>query len=120
MDFSPTCEVVPEIKLTSEISFPTDSLLAQLAEHGTEDLEVVGSIPGRDNFSFYFSLLLQCWQDPATIWHEISNYGKTRLMQLMNSTFCLAVQLKIITIKYIVKNSFCRGAVCPFSSGFIF
>ena len=47
---SPTCEVVHETKLTSEISFPTDSLLAQLAEHGTDDLEVVGSIPGGDNF----------------------------------------------------------------------
>ena len=63
---SPTCEVVHETKLTSEISFPTDSLLvqladsllaqlsdsllAQLAERGTDDLEVVGSILGRDNF----------------------------------------------------------------------
>ena len=47
---SPTCEVVHGTKLTSEISFPTDSLLAQLAERGTDDLEVVDSIPGRNNF----------------------------------------------------------------------
>ena len=38
--------------------------LAQLAEHGTDDLEVVGSIPGRGNI-FYFALLVQCWQDLA-------------------------------------------------------
>ena len=48
---------VHETKLTSEFSFPTDSLLAQLAEHGTDDLEVVGSILGRDNF---FILLFFC------------------------------------------------------------
>ena len=47
---SPTCEVVHQTMLTSEISFITDSLLAQLAEHGTDDLEVVGSILDRDNF----------------------------------------------------------------------
>ena len=52
---NPTCEVVHETKLTSEISFPTDSLLAQLAEPGTDDLEVVGSIPGRDNFFLFCS-----------------------------------------------------------------
>ena len=39
---SPTCEVVHETKLTSQISFPTDSLLAQWVEHGPDDLEVVG------------------------------------------------------------------------------
>ena len=47
---SPTCEVVHETKVTSEFSFPTDSLPAQLAECGTDDLEVVGPILGRDNF----------------------------------------------------------------------
>ena len=46
---SPTCEVVHETKLTLKMSFPTDSLLVQLAECGTDDLEVVGSITGRDN-----------------------------------------------------------------------
>ena len=39
-----------QTKLTSEISFPTDSLLAQLAECATDDLEVVDSIPGREIF----------------------------------------------------------------------
>ena len=39
-----------ETNLTSEISFPTDSLLAQLAERETDDLEVVGSILSRRNF----------------------------------------------------------------------
>ena len=41
-----------------------NSGLAQLAEHRTDGLEVVGSILGRDN-CFYFTLLLQCWQDLA-------------------------------------------------------
>ena len=39
-----------QIKLTSEISFPTDSLLAQLAEHETDDPEAVGSNPTGGNF----------------------------------------------------------------------
>ena len=47
---SPTCEVVHEAKLTTEISFQSDSLLAQLAECETDDLEVVGSIPSKGNF----------------------------------------------------------------------
>ena len=37
--------MVHEANFTSEISFPTDSLLAQLVEHGTDDREVVASIP---------------------------------------------------------------------------
>ena len=40
---SPTCEVVHETKESSLQKFPTDSLLAQLVEHGTDDLEVVSS-----------------------------------------------------------------------------
>ena len=47
---SSTCEVVHETKLTSEISFPTDSSLAQLVEYGTDDLEVVNSNPTGGNF----------------------------------------------------------------------
>ena len=34
-----------QTKLTSEISFPTDSLLAQSVECKTDYLEIVGSIP---------------------------------------------------------------------------
>ena len=60
-------------KLTSEISFPTDSLLAQLAEHQTDDVEVVGSIPGGDNF-----FILLFFFNAAMISQEISNYAKTR------------------------------------------
>ena len=56
-----------------------NSYLAQLAEHETGDPEVVGSIPSRGNF--FFVLLRQCWQDPATIWQEMTNYRKTRLCQ---------------------------------------
>ena len=67
--------MVRETELTSEIFFPTDSLLAQLAEHGTDDLEVVGSIPGRDNF---FILLFSF--NAGRIWQEILNYAKTRLL----------------------------------------
>ena len=47
---SPKCEMVHETKLTSEISFSTDSFLAQLAEHGTDDQEVMGSTPGGEIF----------------------------------------------------------------------
>ena len=69
-----------QTKLTSELSFPTDSLLAQLVEHKTDDLEVVGSVPSRGNF-FIFALHHQYWQDPATIWQKIMNYRKTRLLR---------------------------------------
>ena len=54
---SPTCEVVHETKLTSEISFPVDYLLAQLTERETDDLEVGGSIPvGATFFILLFSV----------------------------------------------------------------
>ena len=47
---SPTCEVVHETKESSLQPTPTDSSLAQLGEHGTDDLEVVSSNPNGDNF----------------------------------------------------------------------
>ena len=47
---SPTCEVVHETKESSLHRSPTDSLLAQLAEHETDDLELVSSNPTGDNF----------------------------------------------------------------------
>ena len=47
---SPTCEVVHERKESSLQKFPTDSSLAQLAEHETDDQEVVGSNPAKGNF----------------------------------------------------------------------
>ena len=65
---SPTCEVVHETKENSLQTSPTESSLAQLVEHGTDDLEVVGSIPG-----------MGCWQYPARIWQEKTNYRKTRM-----------------------------------------
>ena len=42
---SPTCKVVHGTKESSLQTSPTDSLLAQLEEHGTDDLEVVSSNP---------------------------------------------------------------------------
>ena len=39
-----------QTKLTSEISFPTDSCLAQLVRHWPEDPEVLVSIPTGGNF----------------------------------------------------------------------
>ena len=42
---SPTCEVVHGTKESSLQTSPTDSLLAQLVEHRTDDLEVVSSNP---------------------------------------------------------------------------
>ena len=47
---SPTCEVVHETKESSLQTSPTDSLLAQLVECGTDDLEVVSSNSTGDNF----------------------------------------------------------------------
>ena len=41
---SPICEVVHETKFISEISCPTDSCLAQLVRHWSEDPEVLVSI----------------------------------------------------------------------------
>ena len=66
-ELSPRCEVVHETKLTSEIFFPTDSCLAQSVEHWTDDLEIVSSIPSRDNFLFCSSpsMLAGFWQDLA-------------------------------------------------------
>ena len=66
-ELSLKCEVVHETKLTSEISFPTDSSLAQSVEHWTDDLEVVSSIPSRGNFLFCSSpsMLAGFWQDLA-------------------------------------------------------
>ena len=59
-----------ETKLTSEISFPSDSCLAQSVEHWNDDLEVVISIPSRGNILFCSSP--SSWQDLAT---EIMNYA---------------------------------------------
>ena len=47
---SPTCEVVHETKESSLQKSPTDSLLAQLVEHETDDQEVEGSNPTWGNF----------------------------------------------------------------------
>ena len=55
-DQSPKCEVVYEIKLTSEIFWPTHTCLAQSVEHRNDDQEVLGSIPIRNNLLFCSSL----------------------------------------------------------------
>ena len=47
---SPTCEVVHDTKENSLQKSPTDSSLAQLSEHQTDDLEVVSSNPTGNNF----------------------------------------------------------------------
>ena len=47
---SPTCEVVHDTKESSLQTLPTDSPLAVLEEHGTDDLKVVSSNPTGDNF----------------------------------------------------------------------
>ena len=54
-----------------------NSDLAQLAEHGTDDPEVVDSIPGRDNF-----LILLFSFNAGRIWQKIYNYAKTRIRTL--------------------------------------
>ena len=49
--------MVHETKESSLQKFPTDSCLAQLSEHGTDDPEVVSSNPTGDNFDdIYFVL----------------------------------------------------------------
>ena len=47
---SPTCEVVHETKESSLQKSPTDSSLAQSAEHWTDDPEVMSSNPSGGNF----------------------------------------------------------------------
>ena len=47
---SPTCEVVRRTKESPLQTSPTDSSIAQLGEHGTDDLEVVSSNLTGDNF----------------------------------------------------------------------
>ena len=73
---SPKFVVMHETKLTSEISFQTDSLLAQLAEHETHDLEVVSSIPSGGNILLCPSLSML-----AGSCHDMAGIiGKTRLL----------------------------------------
>ena len=77
---SPTCEVVHETKLTSEISFSTDSLPAHLVEHETDDLKVVGSIPSRGNFFILLLLAGSCHDLSGN--DEMTNYRKTRISKV--------------------------------------
>ena len=65
---SPTCEVVHEKKLTSEISLPTDSFLVQLVEHWGDDPDVVGSNSTGKYILFYVTLDLS---DNLTEMHQI-------------------------------------------------
>ena len=84
-------------QLTSDISCPTDSLLAQLVEHQSDDQEVMGSNPTGGNFvdQIYFvlynfrsvrlpdrnayrkiaewvvTIICQCWQDSTRIWQKM-------------------------------------------------
>ena len=53
---SPTCEVVHETKESSLQTSPTDSSLAQLVEHGTNDTEVVSSNPTGNIFCVTLNL----------------------------------------------------------------
>ena len=73
-------EVVNETKLNSEISFPTDSCLAQSVQHWTDDREVVSSIPNGGNILFCSSPLMLAgfWKDLAGN-NELQLYRKTRL-----------------------------------------
>ena len=50
MAFIKSCSIDSRTKLTSEISCPTDSRLAQLVKHWPEDLEVLVSIQTGGNF----------------------------------------------------------------------
>ena len=53
---SPTCEVVHKTKESSLQKSPTDSSLAQLAEHGIDDLKGVSSNPTWRQFLTKFIL----------------------------------------------------------------
>ena len=78
---SPTYEVVHETKLTSEISCPTDSCLAQLVEHKSEDLEVLVSIPtgSIEFFTIGISVRLSDrsldWEEQKKIRQKLSPVG---------------------------------------------
>ena len=69
-----------QTKLTSEISYPTDSCLAQLVRHWPEDLEVLVSIPTEGNFWWNF-FALPCVKICQIIWQKRLSY-KTQLAQL--------------------------------------
>ena len=60
--------MVQETKLTSEISCPTDSYLAQLVEHYSNDQEVMDSKPTGGNFwrIFFSSSLCKYLSDNLT------------------------------------------------------
>ena len=70
------------MKLTSEISFPTDSLLAQLAERGTDDLDVAG------NFELCKNSIEILTSDVCTV--------EQKLDQTFPNQFCYGTQSDMI------------------------
>ena len=68
-----------------------NSDLAQLAECATDDQEVVGSIPARDNF---FILLFSF--NASRTWQKISNYVKTRIWK--NVTVIWPIKIGYLTM----------------------
>ena len=77
-------------KLTSEISYPRDSCLAQLVRHWPEDLEVLVSIPTGDNFWWIF-FALPCVKICQIIWRQRLSW-KTQRKIHFSSSFSVCVR----------------------------
>ena len=75
-----------QTKFTSEISWPTDSCLAQLVRHWPEDLEVMASMPTGGNF-WLFCFALPCVKIYQIIWQKCLSW-KTQ-MCLWKNVICV-------------------------------
>ena len=92
-----------QTKLTSEISCPTDSCLAQLVRHWPEDPEVLVSIPTGGNFwrNFFCSSLCKNLSDNLTETPIVKNSTVKYLFYRIN-----CVYLQFQTFLTIINNAF--------------
>ena len=83
---SPTCEVVHETKESLLQTSPIDSSLAQLAEHGTDDLEVLSSNPTDGQFltNFILCCVTLDLSDNLTEMRQIGLSWKTQMLLYEN------------------------------------
>ena len=114
-----------QTKLTSEISWPTDSCLAQLVRHWPEDPEVLVSNPTGGNFwrNFFCSPLYEHLSDNLTetaivknsivpIWTVI-NTMVNRIIEMLSYNLMIDFKICLYLIKLLVAN---RGRVISSNS----
>ena len=86
-----------QTKLTSEISWPTDSYLAQLVRHWPEDPEVLVSIPTEGNFWRIFFC--------SSLWKDLSdNLTETPIVKNSNIVAILQYLDKSQTIEFLHRS----------------